>query len=73
MMRRRTITHKHTHVLQTGDVVIIRKCVIFQYEQLGVGAQKGPLWPESLSYQKKDGRVTVHPTFDMTPTISFFF
>ena len=44
--------------LQLGDQTII---------QLGCVTQKGPLWPESLSYQKKDGaRGRARPSFGMT-------
>ncbi len=33
--------------------------------------RKGPLCPESLSCQKKDGHA--HPSFGMTPTFEIFF
>ncbi len=47
---------------------------------MGGATRTGPLWPESLSYQKKDGcgwpskkDECAWPSFGMTPTFLIFF
>ncbi len=66
---RNTNNRNHSFTLQQDtvraaiNVVIAHFTEVYITRNLGGITRKGPLWPESLSYQKKDGRVTCSSFF----------